>query len=64
MEGIIDLDGEARATQQLMLKQVERQFIEYFLQKIGPSRKTEQVRESVFSTLTGILESKYGESPF
>ena len=44
-----------------MLKRVESTFINYFLEKVGPSRKTEEVRESVFSTLTEILNSKYGE---
>ena len=59
-EDAIDLDGEARS-QREMLKQVERIFIDYFLRKVGPSRKTEQVRESVFQTLTQILDSKYGK---
>lgn len=42
-----------------MLKRVEEQFVEYFMDKIGPSRKTEKNREKVFSTLTKILDSKY-----
>ena len=62
-EDAIDLDGEARS-QREMLKQVERIFIDYFLRKVGPSRKTEQVRESVFQTLTQILDSKYGKYHF
>ena len=53
-EDPIDLDGEARCSMQ-MLKGVERHFIDYFIEKVGPSLKTEQVRESVFSTLTQIL---------
>ena len=56
----IDLEGEAHCSLQ-MLKRVERTFIDYFLRKVGPSRKTEQVRESVFSTLTELLDSKYGK---
>lgn len=39
-EDAIDLDGEVRCSLE-MLKQVERTFIDYFLRKIGPSRKTE-----------------------
>ena len=60
-EDPIDLDGEANCSMQ-MLKQVEQQFIAYFLKKIGPSRKTEEIRQSVYSTLTEILDSKYGKS--
>ena len=59
-DAIIDLDGEVNCSYE-MLKQVERTFINYFLRKIGPSRKTETVRDSVFSTLTQMLESKYGK---
>ena len=62
-EAIIDLEGEEDCARE-MLRKVERQFIAYFIDKIGPSRKTEAVRESVFSTLTEILDSKYGESAF
>ena len=60
-EDPIDIEAEARSSLK-MLKRVEEQFVEYFMDKIGPSRKTEKNREKVFSTLTKILDSKYGES--
>lgn len=59
-EDAIDLDGEVNCSYE-MLKQVERTFINYFLRKIGPSHRTEKIRDSVFSTLTQLLESNYGK---
>ena len=57
----IDFDNEAQSSLQ-MLRRVEKQFCGYFMMKVGPSKKTEAVRESVFSTLTEILEAQYGKS--